>query len=498
MRVALAGLVLSLLLVAASTAASLRALRREALHARDASCGTGAHGDAASEACARAFRAKSAAVTDADIAMRYAGSAELLDPATALPAWHRGERAQAARVHAALTVCARGHDAPPVSDPVLQKALTWHALTCAETQLSPEARKLLAAPPWMHPSGRSYAALAHEQFRDVRGGAVHVTELPASDPLGALSVDAWVSLRQGASWVATDAAWIAAERDARGLVALHFHDRAAWDAFLAERGAASVWARHAHALATWRWLAWGLSALAAMAVAVTYVRDKRRMEGDRLHVLRTLTHELRTPTTSLRLGLDELTRDWDALPAASQEATLRVIDDAERLQRVLHRSARYLALFEVRGGGGAELATFAQHTSARALLEELATEWPAGVELVPGARDGAVTTDAAWLSVLVRNLVENATRHGAPPARVTWVLEDAWLVVRVADGGDSRGLSLARAVRPHWRGAASGGLGLGLAIAERAARLLGGRLSHRASPTVFEARVRCSAREAAA
>lgn len=127
--------------------------------------------------------------------------------------------------------------------------------------------------------------------------------------------------------------------------------------------------------------------------------------------------------------------------------------------------------------------------SVDGLFAELAEEWPAGVEVRPSSDDGPAQTDPEWLSIAVRNLVENAVRHGRPPVLVTWKRTDAELVVRIADAGSTPSFSLRRAVAPYHRDPASPGLGLGLAIVERVARLLGGALRHEPSPTVFELRV---------
>ena len=72
---------------------------------------------------------------------------------------------------------------------------------------------------------------------------------------------------------------------------------------------------------------------------------------------------------------------------------------------------------------------------------------------------------------------------------VRWAVEGDALVVRVTDGGTSEALALGRAIQPNARGPASTGLGLGLAIVDRIARMLGGRLAHEPSPTTFELRV---------
>ena len=191
----------------------------------------------------------------------------------------------------------------------------------------------------------------------------------------------------------------------------------------------------------------------------------------------------------MSLDIEPLRAAYDELPAGCQEPLLRMADGIGRLQRVLHRSARYLALFETDGAARTTLAKAREIASARELLEELATEWPEGVTLVHGDVDGPVHTDPEWLGVALRNLVENAQHHGRPPVFVRWRLDGDALVVRVCDGGTTPALTLTKAALPFARAAESQGLGLGLAIVERIARLLRGRLVHEASPTVFELRV---------
>jgi signal transduction histidine kinase len=72
---------------------------------------------------------------------------------------------------------------------------------------------------------------------------------------------------------------------------------------------------------------------------------------------------------------------------------------------------------------------------------------------------------------------------------VRWALEQGDLIVRVTDGGSTRNLSLGRAAAPFEKADRSAGLGLGLAIVERIAKLLRGKLSHESSPTAFVLRV---------
>ncbi len=232
-----------------------------------------------------------------------------------------------------------------------------------------------------------------------------------------------------------------------------------------------------------------LVVLSSIFLGVAYIGARRRVHRDRIHVLRTLTHELRTPATSLRLDIEPLRAAYDELPPSCQEPILRISDGIERLHRVLHRSARYMALFEPSGQPLERLLAPQAIDSAKEMFEELRGEWPEEVVLASTSADGPLRTDPEWLGVAVRNLVENGTRHGKPPVTVRWSIEGEILRVRVSDGGQSPTFSLRRAIVPYERDARSPGLGLGLAIVDRVARLLGGRLTHESSPTVFELRL---------
>jgi signal transduction histidine kinase len=79
---------------------------------------------------------------------------------------------------------------------------------------------------------------------------------------------------------------------------------------------------------------------------------------------------------------------------------------------------------------------------------------------------------------LVRNLLENAQRHGRPPVSVTVSRDDARAALRVRDAGDPiEPGERERLFEPFYRRPGSGyatGAGLGLAIVRQIARRHGG------------------------
>jgi signal transduction histidine kinase len=84
--------------------------------------------------------------------------------------------------------------------------------------------------------------------------------------------------------------------------------------------------------------------------------------------------------------------------------------------------------------------------------------------------------DARLLRRLVRNLIENARRHGKPPLRLEVRAEGDAAVLSVMDAGDGiPATERERVFLPfHRLGSESTGAGLGLALVRQIARLHGG------------------------
>jgi signal transduction histidine kinase len=322
--------------------------------------------------------------------------------------------------------------------------------------------------------------------------------------LAALGSREWLGLQRGDRVVLTSDHLVTAERGPLELARLRFHARTTWErrnggAFTLVPRAARPCARAASSLLCWEptvkrragvWQRFvsGFAAATAFAsvvvLGVAFARERRRAATDRLHLLRTLTHELRTPAMTLGLDIEPVRASFEDLPAHLQEPILRVSGGIARLHRVLHHSARALELFEGKG----KLASFVTIDSAHEMLKDLAAEWPADVTLTCEGDDGAMATDPEWLAVAVRNLVQNACTYGKPPVVVRARLARDALVVRVEDAGSTPEIFRRPRARTPERGGL-GGLGLGLELVARIAKALGGTLAHEPRPTAFVLRI---------
>jgi signal transduction histidine kinase len=189
------------------------------------------------------------------------------------------------------------------------------------------------------------------------------------------------------------------------------------------------------------------------------------------------SHQLRTPLTALRLGLEV------ALEAPGQdlaEAVGNAIADTDRLQRIVED---LLAL--------ARNAT--RHSEPLALpllLDELAQTWRP--QLAQQHRTLEVTvqphtpvSDASTAAVrqILAVLIDNATSHGAGPVRV--VARDAGEAVAIDVIDHGPGITVPNGELFTRLAEAATGHGIGLALARRLAEAENGRLhlSRRCPPT---------------
>jgi signal transduction histidine kinase len=219
------------------------------------------------------------------------------------------------------------------------------------------------------------------------------------------------------------------------------------------------------------------------------VERERRVEATRRDLVTAVSHDLRTPLSSLR-----------AMVEAIDEG---VIEDAPGLRRYameMRRSVSQLVsmvddLFElVRIDAGAvEIETH------RARLVEIVNSAVATVEVQAREKRLSVVTDlngaeeapcSPRITRVLQNLLVNAVRHTPADGtvRVHASRSEDWLVVAVEDTGEGMAPEdLARVFKPFFRAdpARSGtGAGLGLALARRIVESLGGRIEAESRPAV--------------
>lgn len=186
-------------------------------------------------------------------------------------------------------------------------------------------------------------------------------------------------------------------------------------------------------------------------------------------LLANASHELRTPLSRIRLGIELLKGD-DPDRRAALEQDIAELDSL--IDEILLMS-RLDAGTHDRQGDKVDIV---------ALAAEECAHYP-GCELSGSAPE--ITGDARLLRRAIRNLLDNAYAHGAPPVRVTLSRDGDTVVLTVSDKGPGIARRhLDRVFQPFYRGPDRqnvDGHGLGLALVRQIAEVLGGSAAIRSS-----------------
>jgi two-component system osmolarity sensor histidine kinase EnvZ len=195
-------------------------------------------------------------------------------------------------------------------------------------------------------------------------------------------------------------------------------------------------------------------------------RDLARLDADRALILAGVSHDLRTPLSRLRLGLE--------MSGAEPQLKDGMTADIEEMDRIINQ---FLDFARTDGG------ETPQHADLAGIAAEVAEHY---------RRHGrSVATDFAGVPELplqtmamrrvVLNLVDNALRYGEKDVGIAVRPDGTSVVLEVADRGPGIPISeVERLKRPFTRLEAArsdkGGAGLGLAIVERVVRAHRGSL----------------------
>ncbi|HHC07710.1 MAG TPA: HAMP domain-containing histidine kinase [Actinobacteria bacterium] len=185
------------------------------------------------------------------------------------------------------------------------------------------------------------------------------------------------------------------------------------------------------------------------------------------------SHELRSPLTTIRSNAGFLAERPDVAPDDRAEAIADIQAEADRMSALVDD---LLAL--ARGEAGRLGPRAPVDVAALAAAEARRLGVPVAVEAEGTPR---VVGDEEALGRVLRILVDNAAKHGAPPIRVTIRNRPGWVVVAVTDAGPGfPPEALGRVFDRFYRAdpARSGpGTGLGLAIARALVAAHGGTIS---------------------
>jgi signal transduction histidine kinase len=221
----------------------------------------------------------------------------------------------------------------------------------------------------------------------------------------------------------------------------------------------------------------------ATIVVMRDVTEGRRREAVRETFIGVLSHELRTPVTTIFGGAKLLARTNSTLDEETRRGIFRDIhEEAERLQRLVEDVVALNRFGEAVGEVGSE-PVLLQRVVPRVVQSEDG-RWPGinfQVQIEPGLP--TVSADPTYVEQVVRNLLSNAAKYGGLDSTVTVQVErgNGEVIVRVLDNGpgfllEERDRLFELFYRSAKTAATAGGAGIGLFVCARLVAAMDGRI----------------------
>jgi two-component system sensor histidine kinase KdpD len=216
----------------------------------------------------------------------------------------------------------------------------------------------------------------------------------------------------------------------------------------------------------------------ALVEEATKVEVLKRVDEQRSALLRSVSHDLRTPLATIRAVASDLRDGVPYEEATRAELLASVCEEAERLDRIV---ANLLSLSRIEAGA---LVPDRQAVALDELIDDRVRRLAGLFRHVRVQVDVAadlpyVDGDYSQLDQLLTNLLENASRY-APMRSTLWIsarARDRVVEVRVADEGS--GIppgERTRVFEPFQRGEGGGSAGVGLALCKAIVDAHGGSL----------------------
>ena len=214
----------------------------------------------------------------------------------------------------------------------------------------------------------------------------------------------------------------------------------------------------------------------ALESQVIETKALRHSDVVKTTLLRSVSHDLRSPITAIKAASEGLT-SRGLSEEGRRELMSVVAGESARLERLV---ANLLDLSRLQSGAAEPHSDWVSvEESVRAALGSVG-EPPSGFEVSVDPDTPLIRADAAQLERAIGNIAENAVRHaGGSPVTVRVRPTGPRVLVRVSDSGAGIPLEeLERIFEPFHRlpGRPGGGSGLGLAIARGFVEANGGRV----------------------
>ncbi len=213
------------------------------------------------------------------------------------------------------------------------------------------------------------------------------------------------------------------------------------------------------------------------------IKEEKIHESNQRLALQILSHEFRTPITSLVVQ-NELLMQWRGeLPDELEHHLDEISVNIFRLQRLAETSKNYLLASKK----GEFNITPRIIENVEDYLFDCIGEFEEQKNIIVKVFTNGckVVLDPFWFKICVQNLVSNAVKYGVEPIELSADIKGSDFMVQVKDQGECQVSSLNALTKEFYRGSENEGMGLGLSIVKRVMEKMGGSLIFTASPTTF-------------
>jgi len=202
-----------------------------------------------------------------------------------------------------------------------------------------------------------------------------------------------------------------------------------------------------------------------------YLRDSKRSRSLQAFFA-SLTHEFRTPLTSIKLQAEAL-KDIEDNPKHTPYLN-RLLEDVERLEGQVQKT---LELARVEGGGGLQKQSLSLKNYLQTRVIPFYSTAQNKIELMIDMGDEVVLADPSAVTIIFRNLMDNAIRYSSSlPAKISirsGILE-GYLQVDVIHVNSTPHADSKLLGKLFYRGSQSQGAGVGLYLVKTLMNKMGG------------------------
>lgn len=196
-------------------------------------------------------------------------------------------------------------------------------------------------------------------------------------------------------------------------------------------------------------------------------------------ILKAISHEIRSPITAMRLIIDNIKKEFDDLPDKFQYPFLEISTQVGQLNTVVEKSKQYL---NTNNEAPLEL-ELKNLDSIKDFLESVTDPYLEKGLICHIKTHDSLISDPYWLSVAIRNIIENAFKHGKPPVKLESYKRDKKLFIEIEDAGTDK--LHKKIFSAFQKKTSSEGLGLGLFLTQKIVHSLKGKIEIKTDPTRF-------------